>query len=96
MSSSAERVDFDNEFMHVALTDGRRLSIPLFWYPRLYDATPAQRAKVEVFAHGVGLHWEEIDEDISVEGLLAGRMDNTRFGRERRAEIEKNSGLAAE
>lgn len=61
--------------MWVDLTDGRTLGVPLAWFPRLLNATPAQRAKVEVSR--VGLHWEEIDEDISVAGLLAGRGDVT-------------------
>ena len=88
MSSSAKQVVFDEDYMHVELLDGRKLSIPLIWYPRLFDATPEQRAKVEIFGRGEGLHWEELDEDISIEGLLAGRMDNTNYGRARRAEID--------
>ena len=76
----------DDDYIHVGLMDGRSVNIPLFWYPRLYDATPEQRERVEISPFG--LHWEEIDEDISIEGLLAGKMDNTRQGRARRAEIE--------
>jgi len=72
--------------MHVALADGRTIKTPLWHYPRLYDATPEQRADYR--ASPYGLHWEVIDEDISIEGLLAGKMDNTRRGRARRAEIE--------
>lgn len=94
MTISPTEVSFDGHDFTVGLSDGRKITVPLFWYPRLFDATAAQREAYELSA--MGLHWEEIDEDISVEGLLAGRMDNTRFGRERRAEIEKNSGLAAE
>lgn len=62
--------------MWVDLSDGRALGVPLAWFPRLINATPAQRAKVELSR--TGLHWEEIDEDISVAGLLAERGDMTR------------------
>jgi hypothetical protein len=75
MSISAERVTFDEDSMHVDLSDGRTLSIPLAWFPRLVHATPEQRAAVEIGAYG--LYWEALDEDISVEGLLAGRGDVT-------------------
>jgi hypothetical protein len=61
--------------MWVDLTDGRSLGVPLAWFPRLLNATPAQRTNVEISR--VGLHWEELDEDISVAGLLAGRGDVT-------------------
>lgn len=62
--------------MWLDLSDGRRLAVPLAWFPRLRHATPAERDKVEISSRG--LHWEELDEDISVEGLLAGRGDQTR------------------
>jgi hypothetical protein len=62
--------------MWVDLADGRMLGVPLAWFPRLLRATPAQREKVELSR--MGLHWEELDEDISVAGLLAGRKDTTR------------------
>jgi hypothetical protein len=75
MSISATSVRFDEHTMWVDLTDGRTLGVPLAWFPRLLNATPAQRAKVDVSR--VGLHWEELDEDISVAGLLAGRGDVT-------------------
>lgn len=76
MTVSANRVHFDKDTMTVDLTDGRRLSVPLAWFPRLLDATPAQRARVELSR--VGLHWEALDEDISIAGLLAGRGDLTK------------------
>ncbi len=72
----ATDVDFDEDSMWVDLSDGRRLGVPLAWFPRLLHAKAAQRAKVEISTRG--LHWEELDEDISVEGLLAGRGDQTR------------------
>jgi len=56
----------------VILSDGRRLGVPLDWFPRLRDATPAQLARWELLGGGEGIHWPEIDEDISVAGLLAG------------------------
>ncbi len=76
MSISATKVRFDEHTMWVALTDGRTLGIPLAWFPRLLNATPAQRAKVDISR--TGLHWEELDEDISIAGLIAGRGDMTR------------------
>jgi len=62
--------------MWVELTDGRTLGVPLAWFPRLLHASQAQRERVELSR--IGLHWEEIDEDISVAGLLAGRGDMTK------------------
>jgi Protein of unknown function (DUF2442) len=76
MTISATAVRFDEHTMWVDLSDGRNLGVPLAWFPRLLRATPAQRQSVEISR--VGLHWEEIDEDISVAGLLAGRGDMTR------------------
>ncbi len=68
-------VRFDEHSFWVDLDDGRTLGIPLAWFPRLLHATPAQREKIELSR--AGLHWEEIDEDISVAGLVAGRGDMT-------------------
>ena len=79
MSISAKSVRFDADSMWVELSDGRTLGVPLAWFPRLLDANPAQREAVEM--GGLGLHWEALDEDISIEGLLAGRGDQTRRGR---------------
>lgn len=78
MSISAKTVRFDDETLWVDLADGRTIGAPLAWFPRLLRATPEQRAGVRISASGGGLHWEAIDEDISVEGLLAGRGDQTR------------------
>jgi hypothetical protein len=75
MTISATSVRFDEHMMWVDLTDGRTLGVPLAWFPRLLNATPAQRCQVEIGR--VGLHWEAIDEDISVPGLLAGRRDQS-------------------
>ena len=76
MDILATAVRFDNDSMWVDLSDGRVLGVPLAWYPRLLNATPAQRVNVEIGRSG--LHWADIDEDISIAGLLAGRRDQTR------------------
>lgn len=76
VSISAAAVRFDDYTMWVELSDGRTLGVPLAWFPRLLKATPAQRERVELSR--TGLHWEEIDEDISIAGLLAGRGDMTK------------------
>jgi hypothetical protein len=76
MSISAMSVSFDKDTMWVELSDGRTLGVPLARFPRLLHATPAQRNRVELSR--VGLHWDEIDEDISVSGLLDGRGDMAR------------------
>ena len=65
-------VRFDDDTMSVDLADGRTISVPLAWYPRLLDATPAQRKNWELCGGGFGIHWPEIDEDLSTQGLLAG------------------------
>ncbi|MDR5892476.1 MULTISPECIES: DUF2442 domain-containing protein [Halomonas] len=77
MSISAKTVSFDDYTMWVELDDGRTLGIPLAWFPRLLHASPAERAQCRISYSGKGLHWDELDEDISVEGLLAGRGDMT-------------------
>ena len=66
-------VDFSEDSLTVRLDDGRGLSVPLAWYPRLLHGTKAEREKYELIGDGEGIHWPELDEDISVEGLLAGR-----------------------
>jgi hypothetical protein len=59
--------------LSVDLSDGRTISVPLAWFPRLLHATPAEKKNWRLIGKGQGVHWEDIDEDISVEGLLAGR-----------------------
>ena len=78
MSTFASSVRFDDSQMWVELSDGRTLGVPLAWFPRLLRASPQQRAAYEISGGGQGLHWEELDEDISVQGLLVGRGDATR------------------
>ena len=75
----AVEVTFDDDQMWVRLEDGRTLGIPLAWYPRLLHGSPALRDKVEISPSG--LHWEELDEDISIAGLIAGRGDITQMTR---------------
>jgi Protein of unknown function (DUF2442) len=69
-TTRATRVYFDAERIHVCLSDGREISAPLEWFPRLCYATDDQRRQWELIGSGVGIHWEAIDEDISVAGLL--------------------------
>ena len=76
MNTSAKSVWFDDNSMWVELVDGRTLGISLAWFPRLLHATPEQRQNFELTVSGI--HWDELDEDISVAGLLAGRGDATR------------------
>jgi hypothetical protein len=71
-SALAKSVQFDEEMMHVLLIDGRVISVPIIWFPLLREATPQQRAHCEIDGGGVSLHWPEIDEDISVAGLMDG------------------------
>lgn len=75
MNTSPKAVRFDDSSMWVDLADGRVIAVPLAWFPRLLGATPEQLAAVELSPYG--LHWEALDEDISVAGLLAGRGDMT-------------------
>jgi hypothetical protein len=78
-SPSPTAVRFDDAQMWVELEDGRTLGIPLVWFPKLLCADPAQREAF--FLSPDGIHWDGIDEDISVAGLLAGRGDMTRRGK---------------
>ena len=82
MSTSvrARKLTFDRDTMWVELDDGRSLGVPLAWFPRLMRASAVQRENYRIGPSGNGLHWDELDEDISVEGLLMGRADETRAG----------------
>ena len=66
----ALNVRFTNDAMIVALSDGREVSVPLEWFPRLRDATPKQRNNWRFIAKGIGIHWEDVDEDIAISTLL--------------------------
>jgi hypothetical protein len=69
---AAQAVSFDDDSLVVDLADGRRIGVPLAWFPRLLHATKKQRARFELLGGGEGIHWPDLDEDISVEGLLMG------------------------
>ena len=80
MNTSAKAVRFDENSLWVDLADGRTIGVPLAWFPRLLHASPDQRMAFEISRSG--LHWEALDEDISVAGLLAGRGDMTQAPRQ--------------
>ena len=63
-------IRFDADRIHVQLSDGREIIVPLEWFPSLRNATDEQRNKWRLIGKGVGIHWEDLDEDISVTGLL--------------------------
>ena len=72
-SPEAQSVTVSEDALTVDLTDGRTISVPLSWYPRLAHGTPEERTNWEILGSGIGIHWPDLDEDISVQGLLAGR-----------------------
>lgn len=74
----ATDVRIDDAMLHVALDDGRELSVPLEWFPRLRDGSPADRANWRFIGHGEGIHWPGLDEDVSVLGLLSGKRRRQR------------------
>ena len=76
MTTSPKAVRFDEDTLWVSLSDGRTIAAPLAWFPRLLEAAPEQLAQVELSKGG--LHWDALDEDISVAGLLAGQPDLSR------------------
>lgn len=67
----AERVTVIQDTLSVDLNDGRTISVPLVWFPRVLHASPEERKNWRLIGKGQGIHWEDLDEDISVEGLLA-------------------------
>ena len=68
-----EDVEVSEDTLAVDLSDGRSLRVPLAWYPRLYHGTPTERGNWRLIGQGVGIHWPELDEDLSIEGLLLGK-----------------------
>lgn len=98
----AENVTVSDDTLSVDLSDGRSISVPLAWHPRLSHASPAERKRRRLIGRGAGVHWEDLDEDISVEGLLAGRPSGesqASFGRwlaERAARPTARSSRARE
>ncbi len=73
MPATLQSVAITDTTLSVDLSDGRTISVPLAWFPRLHFATPAERNNWRLIGKGHGIHWEEADEDISVEGLILGR-----------------------
>lgn len=69
----ALQLTISDEALTVDLVDGRTIIVPLAWYPRLWHGTPAERNHFEIFADGAFIHWPDLDEDLTVAGLLAGR-----------------------
>ncbi len=69
----ATAVEVTDDSLVVELADGRSISAPLAWYPRLFHGSAAERAHSRLIGGGEGIHWPDLDEDISIEGLLAGR-----------------------
>jgi len=70
---NAQTVDVTDDTLTVDLNDGRTISVPLAWYPRLVHGSAAERSNWRLIGKGAGIHWEDLDEDISVENLLLGR-----------------------
>jgi hypothetical protein len=68
----AQDVNFTDDDLVVSLVDGRKLTVPLIWFPRLAEANKEQLQNYEILGDGEGIHWPDVDEDISVEGLLRG------------------------
>ena len=90
---NTERVTVTDDTLTVELSDGRTLSVPLAWFPRLVHGTAAERANWRLIGHGQGIRWEDLDEDISIEGLLAGRPSGESQGSFKRW-LEKRRQLA--
>lgn len=71
--ATAQNVSVTDDSLAVDLDDGRTIVVPTSWFPRLMEGTPAERANFRFIGKGTGIHWPELDEDISIAGLLAGR-----------------------
>ncbi len=74
----AQRVTVTEDSLVVDLIDGRSISAPLVWYPRLLNGTPGERSNWRLIADGEGIHWPDLDEDLSVDSLIAGRPSGER------------------
>ncbi len=97
----AEDVRITNDSLIVDLSDGRTIAVPLEWFPRLLHATPEERNNWRFIGRGHGIHWKEIDEDISIEGLMAGRPSGEsqrsfkKWIEQRQARVTKRSARRA-
>jgi hypothetical protein len=96
--ATALKVDLTDDTLTVELADGRTVSVPLVWYPRLAHGTPRERGNWRLIGGGTGIHWPELDEDISVENLLAGQASGESQASFKRwlAQREKGGGDAAD
>jgi hypothetical protein len=72
-AASIKHVQIDSDTLSIELTDGRTISAPLAWYPRLSHGTPEERSNWRLIGDGKGIHWSDLDEDVSVDNLLFGR-----------------------
>jgi Protein of unknown function (DUF2442) len=72
VTALAKSIKFNKTMMQVTFMDGRVLAVPLVWFPALHAASPAQRMRYEIGGGGISLHWPELDEDLSIAGLMAG------------------------
>ena len=88
----AQRVSLSDDTLVVDLIDGRSISVPLAWYPRLAHGKQAERMHWRLIGEGEGIHWPDLDEDISVEGLLAGRQSGETQASLRRWLESRNAG----
>lgn len=91
IEAKATNMSFDSSNMWVELADGRKLGVPLAYFPRLLHATPRQRKNYTISGGGIGLHWGDINEDISVKALMMGIGDRTRPHAHRRTASKKPS-----
>ena len=73
LEARARKVTVTEEALTADLVDGRTIIVPLLWYPRLWHGTPEERNNFEIFGDGAYIHWPDLDEDLAVAGLLAGR-----------------------
>jgi hypothetical protein len=69
----ASKVWFNDDMLFVLLTDGREIGVPILWFPKLRKASSEQLNNYRLIGKGIGIHWDELDEDISVEGMLTGK-----------------------
>ena len=81
LSPIAQEVRFTEDELMVLLVDGRTISVPLTWFPRLSQASKAQLDNWEILGDGEGIHWPDLDEDLSVKGLLIGAVKTERLGK---------------
>jgi len=87
----ATELETSEDELTVSLSDGRRISVPLVWFPRLLNATAEERAEFRFIGGGEGIHWPRVDEDISVAGLLRGSRAGTAARRDVPSEIARSS-----